>query len=115
MNAHHQRHKLNELRRELMSLRPLAPDGPRYKLWLGDLVEFVHAAFGPATPQMAQVRAILTGGARPPADADEITRTRAYVARLDAFAALLDAFQRSIRDPIMLVDLRTDGSDARRN
>ena len=109
MNTHHLRHQLNDLRSTLRSLRTLTPDGPRYKLWLGDLVEFANAAFGPNSPQMARIREVLTGSQRLPPEADQVTRLQDYLARLDAFGAILAEFQRQLREPIMLIDLRVDG------
>jgi hypothetical protein len=103
--ASHLRHHLNELRGTLRWLRSLAPDGPRYKLWLGDLVEFTRVAFGADSPQAARVREVLVGRPRLPADADEAARTRDYLDRLDAFRDVLDGFQHDIRDPIEFVDL----------
>ena len=112
MNTHHLRHQLNDLRSTLPSLRTLAPDGPRYKLWLGDLVEFANAAFGPDSPQMARIREVLTSSRLSP-DADQVTRLQDYLTRLDAFGALLADFQRQLREPIMLIDLRVDGKDGK--
>jgi hypothetical protein len=109
MTTPHLRHRLHELRNTLRWLRTLSPDGQRYKLWLGDLVEWVHDAFGPGSPQMARVRGVLTDRPRPPRDADETARRLDYLDRLSAFARLLDELGRELREPITLIEL--DGGD----
>lgn len=90
MDPAHARMHLDELRGRAVWLRALSPDTPRYKLWLGDLVEFTRAVFGLDSPEMAALREVLA--ARPPSDADEATRVREYVRRLDRFIALMDRF-----------------------
>ena len=110
----HLRRHLQGLGNMLHFLRTLPPEGPRYKLWLGDLVQFVNDAFGPRSQQMAEVRAILTAGERLPPDADETLRRQAYVARLDRFGRLLASFQRHLADPLPLIQIDTNGSGARK-
>lgn len=116
MMPHHRhlRGQLNELRAALAWLRTLTPDGPRYKLWLGDLVEFVHAAFGPASAQMLQVREVLTGTPRLPTDAGEQVQTLDYLARLDRFAAVLVGFERDLPGVITLIDFSPDNGNPHR-
>lgn len=104
-DAEHLRHHLNDLRSTLRWLRSLRPDGPRYKLWLGDLVEFTRAAFGPDSPQVGKVRSILTDRARLPDTAPEEARARHYLDRLDAFAALLAEFDRTLPRTITFIDV----------
>ncbi len=114
MDTAHLRRHLDELAKTLAWMRTLTPDGPRYKLWLGDLVEFTRDAFGSTSAQMAQIRAVLTGDLRPlPEEADETARTRTYLARLDAFDAILVDLERRLRDPIILVDFDADGAEPR--
>ncbi len=110
MNAHPLRQQFDELAQTLAWLRTLAPHGQRYKLWLGDLVEFVNAAFGPHSPQMAEIRAILIEGNRPAADAGATERTGAYIATLDAFARVLAGFERHVRAPLIMLDPDDRGS-----
>jgi hypothetical protein len=100
----HLRHHLNELRSTLRWLRSLPPDGPRYKLWLGDLVEFTRVAFGVDSPQAAQLRDVLAAHGRPPDGTDESERAAAYLARLDAFGGVLAEFDRLLPHPVTLVD-----------
>lgn len=88
MRDPHYRHHLTELRGRIPWVRSLLPDSPRYKLWLGDLVEFVHAAYGPSSPQMEALAAAIQQF-RPSPDADEAGRQQAYLARLDAVEGLL--------------------------
>jgi len=109
MDRHELRHRLNELSSTLRWLRTLTPNGVRYKLWLGDLVEFVGEAFGAESPQMARIRAILRESPRVPADTDETERTRAYLARLDAFHDVLSDFARGLRDPLILIEPGENG------
>lgn len=113
MDTAHLRRHLSGLMKSLEWLRTLPPEGPRYKLWLGDLVEFVRDAFGAESAQMAQIRVLLTGDLRPlPEQADEAARTRTYLARLDAFVGLLAGFERRLRDPIVLIDFGGNGADS---
>jgi hypothetical protein len=82
----------------------MRPDSDRYKLWLGDVVETVHVAYGPDSPQMARLRALLREHARLPAGATDTERQRRYLDRLDALAALLDDFVREAREPIIFFE-----------
>ncbi|HEY8490563.1 MAG TPA: hypothetical protein VIO14_06185 [Dehalococcoidia bacterium] len=84
----HQQHHLRELRGRLAWVRGLVPESPRYRLWLGDLIEFVHAVYGQASPQMAALTDALQTF-RAPADAAEPVRRQAYLERLDAIERLL--------------------------
>lgn len=106
--AHLRRH-LDALGNMLHFLRTLPPDGPRYKVWLGDVVEFVHDAFGEGSPQMQQVRDALIGEGRLPREADATERTRAYLDRLDRFGRVLAGFLRSFADPLPMLDAGLNG------
>ena len=110
MDARHARRYLEELRATAEWLRSATPEGARYKLWLGDVVEFVRVNFGLESAQMARVREALAAG-RLPAGADERERTRAYLARLDRFMSLIDGFARAFPDPLLLVDPAANGSE----
>jgi len=110
MDPQHARRHLDELHATAAWLRTATPDGPRYKLWLGDLVEFTRVAFGLDSPQMARVREVLTGSRLPP-DAGETDRVRDYLARLDRLTALIDDFARNFPDPLALVDPTTNGPE----
>jgi hypothetical protein len=101
----HLRHHLNELRSTLRWLRSLTPDGPRYKLWLGDLVEFTRVAFGVDSEEAARVRDVLLGRERLPEDAEEAVRVRDYLARLDAFADALTAFESRLPHPVTFISI----------
>jgi hypothetical protein len=104
MDAAHARKHLDELHTTLTWLRTLTPDNPRYKLWLGDLVEFTRVVFGLDSAEMARVRAVLTEAPRPGQGSDESERTRAYLALLDRFADVLTLLGRSFPQSLTLVD-----------
>lgn len=108
MDTHELRHGLGRLSNTLRWLRTLPPDGIRYKVWLGDLVEFVGEAYGAESPQMARIRAVLTS-TRLPAEADDSERTRRYLERLDTFEHLLTELGRGARDPIIFFDPSRNG------
>lgn len=112
MDAAHLRHHLNELRSTLNWLRSLAPDGPRYKLWLGDLVEFTGVAFGRQSLEVERLRGVLANRARVPADADDADRRHDYLARLEALGALLRAFEAALPEviPLIQIDDRAGGN-----
>lgn len=103
MDSSHLRHHLTELRDRQVFLRTLRPDSDRYKLWLGDIVELVNVAYGPESPQMARLRAVLRDHAPRPTG-DDAERERRYRDRLDALAALLDEYARAIREPVMFFE-----------
>jgi hypothetical protein len=105
MDIDHIRHHLQDLGGRRLFLRTLKPDTDRYKLWLGDLVEFVNVAYGADSGEMVELRAVLTSRPRLPLDAAEEERVRDYVERLEALGALLERFE-----------MRMDGArDARRD
>ena len=93
MDNAHLRHHLKDLSGRRFFLRTLKPDTDRYKLWLGDLVEFVNAAYGVDSAEMAELRGLLAGRPRVRADAAEEVRVRDYVERLEALGALLERFE----------------------
>jgi hypothetical protein len=99
MDAAHLRHHLQDLANRRFFLRTLKPDTDRYKLWLGDLVEFVNVAYGPDSEEMASLRATLTGRPRLAADATETERVHDYLERIDALAALLERYEHAIQSP----------------
>ena len=92
MDARHAQAHLSDLQGTLHWLRSLTPDSPRYKLWLGDMVEFVRAVFGIDSPQMAGVRDVLVGVTVAGLDSAE----HSYLARLDRFDALLRGFDEDL-------------------
>lgn len=93
MDIDHIRHHLQDLGGRRYFLRTLKPDTDRYKLWLGDLVEFVNVAYGADSGEMAELRAVLTNRPKLPADAAEDERVRDYVERLEALGTLLERFE----------------------
>jgi len=107
----HLRHHLNELRSTLRWLRSLRPDGPRYKLWLGDVVEFTRVAFGADSEEAARVRGVLLERGRLPDDAEEMERVRDYLWRLDAFADVLAQFESRMPHPVTFISIDA-GPDA---
>lgn len=94
MDAAHLRHHLQDLAGRRYFLRTLKPNGERYKLWLGDFVEFVNVAYGPDSPQMVNLRGVLTGRPRIASDAAEDERVRDYLDRLESLGDLLDRLER---------------------
>jgi hypothetical protein len=94
MDAAHLRHHLQDLAGRRYFLRTLKPDGERYKLWLGDLVEFVNVAYGSDSPQMSDLRGVLTARPRLSPDAADDERVREYLDRIEALGDLLDRFER---------------------
>jgi len=107
MDPAHARLHLEELRGRAVWLRALTPDTPRYKLWLGDLVEFTRVVFGLDSPEMAAVREVLAVPLPP--DADETTRVQDYVRRLDRLIALIDRFARRFPAPVPPAGRPADG------
>jgi hypothetical protein len=95
VDTSHLRHHLRDLSERQRFLRALRPDSDRYKLWLGDLVEFVNAAYGADSPELASLRAVLTNRARLPAEATDGERQREYLQRLEALAAVIDDCERA--------------------
>ena len=94
----HRRHHLAELRGRLAWVRSLVPESPRYRLWLGDLIEFVHVAYGQASPQMTALTAVLQTF-RPSPDADDAARQQAYLERLNAIERLLAQWEAEAGPP----------------
>jgi hypothetical protein len=90
-DPHYRRH-LEEIHGRIAWVRSLVPDSPRYRLWLGDLVEMVNAAYGVKSPQMESLSAVLQELRTPP-DADDDARQRTFLARLDAIDRLLTEWE----------------------
>jgi hypothetical protein len=80
---------LHELRAHIAFLRPMQAGSPAYKLWLGDLVEFVQALWGPGSPQLAQIADQLRGGS---VESGSLT----YLRRLQGLDRLLEEYERGI-------------------
>lgn len=104
MDATHLRGHLADLRGRIPFLRTLRPDSDRYKLWLGDLIEFVNVAYGPDSAALAEARTVLLQAGRLPADAPDTAREQHYLARLAALDAFLAAREGEVRDPLVLVE-----------
>jgi hypothetical protein len=90
MDATHLRRHLQDLSGRRYFLRTLQPDTDRYKLWLGDLVEFVNVAYGPGSPELTDLRDLLTRYRRAAADSSSADRSQEYLERLEALGAFLD-------------------------
>ncbi|MFN8559276.1 MAG: hypothetical protein U0531_18710 [Dehalococcoidia bacterium] len=87
MTMSHARAQLDDLIRTVARIRTLTLDGPRYKLWLGDVVEFVHGNTLVRRRRRWRSSRPSGGAARPlPRDAAEAERTHRYLSRLDAGA-----------------------------
>ncbi len=108
MDARHARQHLDELHGAAVWLRSSAPEHPRYRLWLGDLIEFTRAAFGLESSEMAEVRAAIIADPRLPPDAPESARVQAHLARLDRFIALIDRFASNFPDDLPLVQVEPE-------
>lgn len=104
MDATHLRHHLGDLRGRLPFLRTLLPDSDRYKLWLGDLIEFVNVAYSAESAALGEVRAILLRHGRLAADVPDAERARRYLERLADLDAFLAAREDEVRDPLVVVD-----------
>lgn len=96
MDANHARKHLDDLHGTLMWLRTLTPDNPRYKVWLGDLVEFTRLVFGLDSREMAAIRTALI---EPPPSANPgPDPAHMYLARLDRFVAVLKELGASVEN-----------------
>lgn len=100
MDPQHLRQHLQDLRDRIGFLRPLLPDNPSYKLWLGDVIEVVNVQWGLQSRQMLQLRAAIGRGGRQPAAESPDERGRAYLSRLDDLDAVLESFQRGTVEPV---------------
>ena len=104
MDPRHLRAHLLELAGRREFLRSLAPDTDRYKLWLGDVFEFVNLAYGPDSAELRELRDALIGRARPPADASEEERAGEYRERLEGLSGTLERLARRIPEPIVFFE-----------
>jgi len=100
IDAQHLRRHLEDLRERIAFLRPLQPDNPSYKLWLGDVIELVNVQWGLQSRQMLQLRGALGRGGRLPDAETPQEATRAYLDRLDDLDAVLQSFIRGIIEPV---------------
>jgi hypothetical protein len=82
---------VHDLRAGVESLRPLRPDGPRYKLWLGDVVELVQTIWGPGSLQLSEVAAAVRGPVAP----DDAAALR-YLKRLQRLDRVLEDLERQL-------------------
>lgn len=105
MDPRHLRRHLAELRDRIAFLRALQPDNPSYRLWLGDVIELVNLQWGLQSRQMLQLRAAIGRGGRQPEAETAEERVRAYLARLEDLAAVLESFIRGVGEPVAFVDL----------
>ncbi len=103
------RGQIEALRKQVPFLLALLPDGPRYKLWLGDVVELAQATWGMGSPRLAQVRAVLTRAGRLGPEETEDERREAYLRRLNDLDTVLAAWERALLEPVTLIDLDPDG------
>ncbi|HEY7296211.1 MAG TPA: hypothetical protein VH916_14295 [Dehalococcoidia bacterium] len=104
MDARHLRQHLEDLIGRLAFLRPLQPDNPSYRLWLGDVIELVNVQWGVESRQMLQLRAAIGRGGRHPEAETPEERARTYRARLNDIEAVLSGFVRSIGEPVTFFD-----------
>jgi len=70
----------------------MQPDGPGYRLWLGDVVEFAQAVWGPGSAQLAGIAGVLRGS---PAPGDE-SGAFGYLQRLQRLDDLLAGYEREL-------------------
>ncbi len=104
LDARHLRRHLEDLIGRIAFLRPLQPDNPSYRLWLGDVIELVNVQWGVGSVQMQQLRAAIGRGGRQPQGESREERERAYRARLDDLEAVLTNFLRTIGEPVTFFD-----------
>jgi hypothetical protein len=100
MDPKHLRGHLEDLKGRISFLRPLQPDNPSYKMWLGDVIELVNVQWGLQSTQMLQLRAAIGRGGRRPEGTTPAEQGHAYLARLDDIDAVLDSFIRGLVVPI---------------
>jgi len=100
MDARHLRSHLGDLRERIGFLRPLQPDNPSYRLWLGDVIELVNVQWGVQSRQMLQLRAAIGRGGRQPEAESDAERGAAYRQRLSDLEAVLDSFVRVVVEPV---------------
>jgi hypothetical protein len=104
MDPQHLRRHLQDLRERISFLRPLQPDSPSYRLWLGDVIELVNVQWGLQSRQMLQLRAAIGRGGRQPEAESHEERVRAYLARLDDLDAVLESFVRATIEPVQFFE-----------
>ncbi|HLZ69461.1 MAG TPA: hypothetical protein VKV26_06055 [Dehalococcoidia bacterium] len=100
LDARHLRRHLEDLIGRIAFLRPLLPDNPSYRLWLGDVIELVNVQWGVHSRQMAQLRAAIGRGGRHPDGETAEEQARAYRQRLTDIEAVLSSFVRAIAEPV---------------
>lgn len=76
---------LRELRSRVALLRPMRADGPSYKLWLGDVVEFANTVWGAGSDEVSRIAAVLREEL---AGAGEMSERR-YLRRLERLDGVL--------------------------
>jgi hypothetical protein len=91
MDRGHALQHVRDLRARVRVLRPMRPESPAYKLWLGDVVELANAVWGVGAPEVERIAAALRS--KPPAEvlADP---GRAYLRRLDLLDSVLAEYER---------------------
>ena len=104
MDSTHLRRHLEDLSARVELLRPMRPDNPSYKLWLGDVVELVNVQWGVQSQQMGQLRAAIGRGGRLPEPEGDADAERAYVRRLNDVDAVLQSFVRSLPPPMQFLN-----------
>ena len=98
MDPDHLRRHLEALRARVAFLRPLRPENPSYKLWLGDIIELVTTVWGVSSPQMAPIVALLQPAAVSAIAACAGGAEHSYRARLDGLDAILAGYEREIEE-----------------
>lgn len=89
MDPSHRLHHLRDLTDRQRFVRTLTPDSDRFKLWLGDVVEFLNVGYGPDSTELARLRETLISRPQVAPDASHGERERAYLDRVDAITTLL--------------------------
>lgn len=92
MEPRHALQHVRELRSRIGFLRPMRPDGPTYKLWLGDVVEAANAIWGAGSPETARIADALR--ANPAREGDEAGRR--YLRRLESLDEVLAEYERQL-------------------
>ncbi len=100
MDPKHLRGHLEDLKGRIGFLRPLQPDNPSYKMWLGDVIELVNVQWGLQSTQMLQLRAAIGRSGRRPEGTTMADHIQSYQGRLDDIDAVLESFIRGLVAPI---------------
>ena len=90
------RHQLAALRQRVAFLRALAPDGPAYKLWLGDVIELVNTKWGVGSTAMQGISEILRRREQERSSQSDASAQAAYLERLRSMELILERYEKTL-------------------